>query len=102
MSDDKGRPWVPRELRRRPQAEIDAMETDPEEFARDELAEFSAELCGTYHTPYPAENEQVTRLSQALDYVGHTDLAARLVAAYSELVAVLNAATDALGESPYA
>jgi hypothetical protein len=97
MSDDK-KPWLPsfEELRRRPQWQIDAMETDPVESARDALDEFAL-------MPFTFEDVQewVTETAQKLDFVGHADHAAKLVEAVDELMRTINDARMALGPSPY-
>jgi len=85
-------PWVPTELPPpMPEAKWNAMVDDPEESARVSL----------YDLETTFEAMEVTELAQMLDFVGHADLAARLVTAVNELAAAIKAAGDALGESPY-
>ncbi|MEB4210985.1 hypothetical protein [Mycobacterium sp. 94-17] len=88
MSQDK--PWLPERLVPRPDTQIEAMETDPEEAARDALDNLAMEVAS-----------DVTEAAQNLDFVGHTDLATRLVSAHAELIAAIKAARDELGVSPY-
>lgn len=84
-------PWVPRELRRRPQWQIDAMESDPEEAARDSLYQLKEAVEGMY----------VTEAAQQLDFVGHSELATKLVAVRDLLASTIKEAQAALGDSPY-
>src|SRR5262249_52459474 len=95
MSDDdrKNRPWVPRELAPpRPDWQIEAMESDPEESARTDLDDLSFGV---------VDDQHIGEVAQKMNILGYTDLADRMVAAVNELEAAIKAARDALGPSPY-
>jgi hypothetical protein len=67
------------------------MESDPEEAARDSIAQLGFDI----------EGMNVTEAAQQLDFVGHTALAIKLVAVRDLLASTIEEAKDALGDRPY-